>query len=226
MIKNQWLKLTLYSLIGILGLGLLQWISRLFSSPTGHIGGRMGSSMSGGMMISGVGPGMMSGIGVGIVNFILSTLMILLVVTLFIGIIGFIYSYVKQNVLIPSQPQIIASNQLPNTNEAISEEHPEVQEKNAVQIKDQVKEIVVTAHNMTFEPKVIKVDKGTKVKLTFKNEEEVVNDFVIEGINVKTEKLGPKTEQTIEFIAERQGEFNTRSTVSTVKNRSGKFIVQ
>ena len=96
----------------------------------------------------------------------------------------------------------------------------------APQANSEVKEIVITAKNMGFEPKVVTVDKGTEVKLIFRNEEDNVNNLVIEGTSIKTENVAPKQEQTIKFVADRPGEFNIINTVSGMNGMAGKFIVK
>lgn len=98
--------------------------------------------------------------------------------------------------------------------------------KDVGQKTQELYEINISARNMTFEPKLIIVEQGAKVKLTFINEEDVVTNFVIEGLDVKTGNLDPKTEQALEFTAHIQGEFDTKSTESPMKSRSGKFIVR
>ncbi|MFC4767140.1 hypothetical protein [Effusibacillus consociatus] len=117
MVKNRWLKLSLFSLAGILVFGLLQAIfQNLFSSamPQGTqtgMGSGMGMMGSGmGMMGSGMGmgQGMMAGTmgsGAGMssgtllgsfASSILTVLTVLAVIALFVGLIGFAYKYVKK----------------------------------------------------------------------------------------------------------------------------------
>ena len=176
-----------------------------------------------------MGLGMIGGFGIfslyGVLNFIISTLLFIIILLLLIGFMGLLNNFETQKGTTISQPPIILSNELPKINNTNFNKDIEVFENIPVYGNSQVLEIVVSAYNMTFEPKIIRVEKGTRVKLTFKNEEEVVNNFVIEGINVKTESLEPNTEQTVEFLAEQEGEFDTKSTMSNIKSRSGKFIV-
>ncbi len=90
----------------------------------------------------------------------------------------------------------------------------------------QAKEIVITAKNMTFEPNTITVDKGTKIKLTFKNEEDVTNNLMIEGTNIKIENVEAKKQQSNEFVADRQGEFTITTSASGMGSMTGKLIVK
>lgn len=98
--------------------------------------------------------------------------------------------------------------------------------KEATQEQAEVKEITITAQNMMFEPKEVTVEKGTKVKLTFKNNEDQANNLVMEGTNIKIDEVAPKTEQTVEFVADRAGEFTMKSTLSGMDSMSAKFIVK
>ncbi len=115
MIKDRWLLLSLFSLIGILGFGVLQTIFSSFISPIrgmqkpsmgmgqGMMGGMMGQGMGAGQGITGEKMGFgMGGISSGslvgsLFNFLFSILIFLAVTALFVGLIGFIYSYIKRN---------------------------------------------------------------------------------------------------------------------------------
>jgi plastocyanin len=89
-----------------------------------------------------------------------------------------------------------------------------------------VQEVVITAKNMSFEPNTVTVEKGTKVKLTLKNEEDMMNNLVIQGTDIKIDNVEPKQEKSIEFVADRQGTFQMVSTVSGMQSMSGQFIVK
>ncbi len=106
-------------------------------------------------------------------------------------------------------------------NEPSSETKKEATQENA-----EVKEITITAQNMMFEPKEVTVEKGTKVKLTFKNNEDQANNLVVEGTDMAIDKVEPKQEQTIEFVADRAGEFTMKSTLSGMDSMSAKLIVK
>ncbi|MEW9123976.1 MAG: cupredoxin domain-containing protein [Thermotaleaceae bacterium] len=152
----------------------------------------------------------------GFFNIILDTLIFVFIAFLIVGIIGYLFKNLSLLTL---------HQQIPNIQDQDTT-HFYLNTEGKQHVNNQVFECVVTSYNMTFEPKIIIVNKGSKVKLTFRNDEDVINNFVIEGMNVSTDILEPKTEQTIEFVAELRGEYNTRSTKSFVKSRSGKFIVQ
>lgn len=162
----------------------------------------------------------------GIMIIILNLIIIFFTIALLTGILGLFLNNGKQTITSLSQPTMNSSNEEQDRKEANYQDNIQKKEVQCFHNQHSVKSITVTAHNLTFEPKIIRVNKGTRVNLTFKNEEEVVNNFVIQGINVQTEVLNPKTEQTIEFIAETKGEYNTVSSVSNISSRSGKFIIE
>ncbi|MFC4767141.1 cupredoxin domain-containing protein [Effusibacillus consociatus] len=99
-------------------------------------------------------------------------------------------------------------------------------QNSAPQTNSQTKEIVVTANNMSFEPKTVAVEKGTKVKLTLKNKEDKPNNLVVQGTNIKIDNVAPNQEQSVEFVADRQGEFNMVGTLSGMDSMSAKLIVK
>ncbi len=103
MLKNHWLKLSLFSLIAIVGIQLLQIVfSSAFPPSVGFIGNAAGPGMGRGVMNSSIGISQ-GGMGtlqlVSLFNIMFTLPIILGIVTLFVGIIGFLYSYVKQQVL-------------------------------------------------------------------------------------------------------------------------------
>lgn len=89
------------------------------------------------------------------------------------------------------------------------------------------KEIEVIAKNYTFSPTEIRVKKGDKVKLIFKNE--VGNhDFVLPDFNVQTEILTSGKEETIEFTADKTGTFEYFCSVGNHRamGMKGNLIVE
>jgi len=69
-----------------------------------------------------------------------------------------------------------------------------------------VKEFTVEGANFSFTPKTITVNKGDKVKITFKNKEGF-HDLFIDAFKVATKKIGANQEDTVEFIADKTGKF-------------------
>ena len=97
---------------------------------------------------------------------------------------------------------------------------------NPVQSGD-IKEFKITAKQFAFEPGVIEVNKGDRVRLIVKSLDVPHGIGIPEyGIN---ERLDPGKSVTIEFIADKQGTFTTYCTVfcgSGHSNMKGKIIVK
>lgn len=70
----------------------------------------------------------------------------------------------------------------------------------------QVKELTVTGSSFKFEPSNLTVNKGDKVKITFKNSGGMHN-FVIDEFNVKTKVIPAGQEEVVEFTADKAGTF-------------------
>jgi len=89
-------------------------------------------------------------------------------------------------------------NQIESENDAInngSSSSPLVERK-----------ISVVGSNYAFNPKIIEVNQGEKVTITFQNAGGF-HDFQIEGYGVGTEKINSGQEQSISFIADKTGSF-------------------
>lgn len=78
----------------------------------------------------------------------------------------------------------------------------------------EVKEIVVEGTNFYFSPNTIKVKKGDKVKITFKNTGGF-HDFVIDEFNVATSKSNGPNEESVEFVASQTGNFEFYCSVGS-----------
>ncbi|MBI3485535.1 cupredoxin domain-containing protein [Candidatus Daviesbacteria bacterium] len=70
----------------------------------------------------------------------------------------------------------------------------------------QVKQLIVTGSNFKFEPSTLTINKGDKVKITFKNSAGV-HDFVIDEFNVKTDTISGGQDASVEFTASKTGTF-------------------
>lgn len=70
----------------------------------------------------------------------------------------------------------------------------------------EVKEITITGSAFKFDPSTITVNKGDKVKITFKNAGGT-HDFVIDEFNVKTPVIQGGVESVVEFTADQAGSF-------------------
>lgn len=70
-----------------------------------------------------------------------------------------------------------------------------------------VKEFTVDGSNFKFEPSTMTVNKGDKVKVVFKNTGGF-HDFVIDEFEgAKTKQIGANASETIEFVADKTGNF-------------------
>ncbi len=77
-----------------------------------------------------------------------------------------------------------------------------------------VKEFTVSGSNMKFEPATMKVKKGDKVMITFKNVGGF-HDFVLDEFNVATKRLNAGAEEVVEFTADKAGTFEYYCSVGS-----------
>ncbi|MEK9207640.1 MAG: cupredoxin domain-containing protein [Patescibacteria group bacterium] len=68
-------------------------------------------------------------------------------------------------------------------------------------------EITVEAGEFQFTPSEITVKKGEKVKITFKNAGKFPHNFTIADLSIATKRINPGQEDTVEFTANKTGEF-------------------
>lgn len=90
-----------------------------------------------------------------------------------------------------------------------------------------VKEFSMTAKQFSFDPETIKVKQGDKVRLTIKSTD-VPHSFALPDFNVNVDLQPDKTE-TIEFIANKAGEFTFFCSIfcgSGHPDMKGKLIVE
>lgn len=91
----------------------------------------------------------------------------------------------------------------------------------------QSKEFVVTGSKFKFDPAEIKVKKGETVKITFKNSDGV-HDLVIPDFKVATKQIKTGEQETIEFVADKSGQFEYYCSVGNHKAMGmvGKLLVE
>jgi plastocyanin len=89
-----------------------------------------------------------------------------------------------------------------------------------------VKEISVTNKGFDFIPREIRVKKGDTVRLTFTNGGGF-HDWVIDEFDAATRQIPAGRSETIEFVADKSGEFEFYCSVGNHRARGmwGKFIV-
>ena len=90
-----------------------------------------------------------------------------------------------------------------------------------------IKTYIITAKNFEFSESEIKVKLGDRIKVVL-NIEEGYHDFVIDEFGVKTEKLEKGQSGSIEFIADKQGEYEYYCSIGTHRQMGmrGKLIVE
>ena len=90
-----------------------------------------------------------------------------------------------------------------------------------------VKEFVVEGFNFAFSLNEIRVKKGDKVKIVFKNTGGY-HDFNIDEFSVKTNVINTGEQETVEFVADKVGEFEYYCSVGNHRELGmrGKFIVE
>lgn len=76
------------------------------------------------------------------------------------------------------------------------------------------KEFTVSAQNFSFDLKSIKVNKGDTVKVTFKVADGY-HDLKIDELNVATNRLNAGQEQTVQFVADKAGQFEYYCSVNS-----------
>ncbi len=69
------------------------------------------------------------------------------------------------------------------------------------------REITVIGTEFSFEPSSIKVKKGERIRLTFKNQGRAIHNLVIPDLNVRTSVIPGNSQEVIEFVADKTGDF-------------------
>ncbi len=80
-------------------------------------------------------------------------------------------------------------------------------------VAGQTVELTVEGSNFQFAPATLKVKKGQKIGLTFKNTGGT-HDLVIDELNVHTDIIGSGQQQRVEFVADKVGTFAYYCSVS------------
>ena len=90
-----------------------------------------------------------------------------------------------------------------------------------------IKEFVVEGSNFKFLPNKIKVKRGDKVRITFKNTGGY-HDFNIDEFNLKTQIINTDQQETVEFMANKSGEFEYYCSVGNHRDlgMTGRLIVE
>lgn len=87
-----------------------------------------------------------------------------------------------------------------------------------------VKELTVSGSNFKFIPATLAVNKGDKVKITFKNTGGT-HDFVIDAFNIKTKTTQDGVAEIVEFVADKTGTFEYYCSIGNHKAMGMKGIL-
>jgi len=90
-----------------------------------------------------------------------------------------------------------------------------------------VRSFVITGDSFSFDPKEIRVKRGDKVQIVFRNVEGF-HDWVIDEFGARTQKIQAGQTDTIEFFADRVGTFEYYCSVGSHRQMGmrGNLIVQ
>ncbi len=163
-----------------------------------------------------------------------------LILGLLVALLLFIFGCVQQTEISETKP--VTSYQKGPVMREISIPEPEIGEEKQMtqpetrgdsertqtaEPKRVVKEFSITAKRFEFNPNIITVNEGDKVKLMITSID-VTHGFAIDeyGVNVR---LNPSQEEVVEFIADKSGEFIFYCSVpcgSGHSRMSGKLIVK
>ncbi len=104
---------------------------------------------------------------------------------------------------------------------------PAVREETNNQVTIPSRSIEVEGGMFYYKPNEIKVKAGEKVTITFKNVEGV-HDFVIDELNVKTQKIKSGETETVEFTPENPGSYEFYCSVGNHRamGMKGTLIVE
>ena len=81
-----------------------------------------------------------------------------------------------------------------------------------VSAKPVTREITLTADQFSFDPPVLKVNQGDRIRLTL-HATDVVHGFYLDAYGLKT-RVEPGISQQVEFVADQPGKFRYRCSVS------------
>lgn len=88
-----------------------------------------------------------------------------------------------------------------------------------------VKEFTVSAKNFSFDPSTITVNKGDRVKITFKNSEGF-HDFVVDEFGAATKQVQAPATEVIEFTADKNGQFEYYCSVGSHRAMGMKGVLK
>jgi plastocyanin len=87
-----------------------------------------------------------------------------------------------------------------------------------------IKEFTVSGNNFSFSLSEIKVKKGDRVRIIFKNENGF-HDFVLDEFKAATKKLEANKSETVEFLADKSGRFEYYCSVGSHRANGMKGVL-
>lgn len=89
-----------------------------------------------------------------------------------------------------------------------------------------VKEIRVESQGFVYTPREIRVNQGDRIRLTYHNGGGF-HDWVLDEFDAKTRRISANQSETIEFIADRAGDFEFYCSVGNHRAQGmvGRFVV-
>jgi plastocyanin len=104
---------------------------------------------------------------------------------------------------------------------------PTTESSTTSELVDGVKVFTINGSNFKFEPNMISVNKGDKIKIVFKNTGGF-HDLVIDELGVKTKQIGANSEDSVEFTADKVGSFEFYCSVGNHRamGMKGTLVVQ
>lgn len=125
-----------------------------------------------------------------------------------------------------TEPVVVVENQTADTNTPAVEETTESTTTQSEITTPAVKEFTVTGSSYLFDPATITVNKGDKVKITFKNSGGM-HDWKIDELGIATKKIKTGEEEILEFTADKAGTFEYYCSVGEhrAKGMKGTLVV-
>jgi plastocyanin len=126
----------------------------------------------------------------------------------------------------PTEP-VVVENQTADTNTPAVEETMESVTVQNEAVAPATKEFIVTGSSYAFDPSTITVNKGDKVKITFKNSGGM-HDWKIDELDLATKKIKTGEEEVLEFVADKVGMFEYYCSVGEhrAKGMKGTLVVK
>jgi len=131
---------------------------------------------------------------------------IIWVIVVVLIVLGVLFLGKGQTLEAPEDGTAVESNTMPAPGDSDVEE--------MVVEEGEVKEFTVVGTNFAFEPSLITVKKGDKVKITFTNTQGF-HDFVVDEFGAATKQFQSPGTEVLEFVADKTGTFEYYCSVGS-----------